>query len=364
MASHFNPKSLTRRGRWLLLVAAALVLSACSGSRVGSSSWPGLAVSDSTAFVAFNQSVYAVDLASGQEKWQFAPPEQDKGATFYAPPALTDSGNLIASSYSGVVYAIKADTGDMIWRRALSSARLVGGPAVAGDLVLVPSADHSLYALRLDSGADVWSFTTGQPLWSEPLVVGDKVYIAGLDHKVYALDLKTGHQLWSTELNGAMTDRPTSLDSLILAGTFADQLVALNADNGRVAWTLQTDGWVWGDPAVQDGLAYFGDVDGTFYAIDSQGHVKWQSRLDGDVTASPAVENGNVYFVTADGQVFARHAADNSPLWQKPLAGQLLTDPVITGESLLVASLDGDNLLTAFDSSSGAVRWSYQPAGK
>jgi len=364
MASYSNLKKFLRRGRWLLLILAAAVLSACSGSRVGSSSWPGLTVSDTTAYVAFDQSVYAVDLASGQEQWQFTPPEQDKGATFYAPPALTDSGTLIVSSYTGVVYAVKANTGDMIWRRQLSSSRLVGGPAVAGDLALVPSADHNLYALKLDSGADVWSFTTDEPLWSEPLVKGDKVYLSGLDHKVYALDLTSGNQLWSTELKGAMADKPSSLDSLILTGTFANQLVALNADNGRVAWTLQTDGWVWGDPAVQDGVAYFGDVDGTFYAVDANGHVVWQSHLDGDVTASPAVENGIVYFATADGQVFARQAADNTPAWQQPLDGQLLTDPAVTGDSLLVASLDGKNLLTAFDATSGAVRWSYQPAGK
>ncbi len=364
MSRMSNPKPAFRRGRWLVLLVAAGLVSACSGSRVGSSSWPGLTVSDTTAYVAFNQSLYAVDLASGQEKWQFAPPEQDKGATFYAPPALSDSGTLIIASYSGVVYAVKADSGDIIWRRFLSSSRLVGGPAVAGDLVLVPSADRNLYALKLDSGADVWSFATGEPLWSEPLVLGDKVYLSGLDHKVYALDLASGRQLWSTELNGAMTDRPTSLDNLILTGTFANQLVAMDAANGRIAWTKHTDGWVWGDPVVQDGVAYFGDVDGTFYAIDSKGNVVWQSRLDGDVTASPAVENGKVYFVTADGQVFARQAADNSPVWQQPLDGQLLTDPIVTGESLLVASLDGTNLLTAFDATSGAVRWSYQPAGK
>jgi outer membrane protein assembly factor BamB len=363
MSSLSNPNRVWSRGRWLLLIVLAAAISACSGSRVGSSSWPGLAVSDNAAFVAYNQSVYAVDLASGQQLWQFTPPEQDKGATFYASPALTDSGNLIVSSYSGVVYALKATTGGIVWRQAVSDARLVGGPAVAGDLVLVPSADHNLYALKLDSGVQVWSFSTEEPLWSEPLVLGDKVYISGLDHKVYALDLKSGSQIWSTELKGAMADRPSSLDSLILTGTFANQVVALNAGDGRIAWTLQTDGWVWGDPAVQDGVAYFGDVNGTFYAVDSQGHVVWQNYLDGDVTASPTIENGSVYFVTAVGQVFARNAADNTPVWQQPLSGQLLTDPVVTGESLLVASLDGDNLLTAFDATSGAVRWAFQPEG-
>lgn len=363
MPSISSSRSVLSRGRWFLFVAAALLLSACSGSRVGSSSWPGLTVSDSMAYVAFNQSVYAVDLASGQQRWQFTPPEEDKGATFYAAPALSDQGTLIVSSYTGVVYAVKADTGDMIWRRSLSSSRLVGAPEVAGDIVLVPSADRNLYALKLESGADVWSFSTGEPLWSQPLVEGDKIYLSGLDHKVYALDLTSGNQLWSTELDGAIADRPTGMDNLILTGTFANQLVAMSADNGRIVWTLKTDGWVWGDPAVQDGVAYFGDVDGTFYAINSQGQPVWRSHLDGDVTASPAVENGTVYFVTADGQVFARNAADNSPEWQQPLDGQLLTDPVITGDSLLVAALDGKNLLTAFDSTSGAVRWAYQPAG-
>jgi outer membrane protein assembly factor BamB len=364
MTKTFPLTRLKRIG--LLLVASALVglLSACSGSRVGSSSWPGLTASADTAYVAFNTSVYAVDLASGQQRWEFLPPDQDKGATFYAPPVLTDQGNLIVGGYNGVVYEIGATNGNMLWRQQLSSSRLVGAPAVAGDLVLVPSADHNLYALKLESGVKVWTFATDEPLWSEPLVLGDRVYLAGLDHKVYALNLADGTLAWSTELKGAMTDRPSAMGNLILIGTFANQLVALQADTGSIAWTLQTDGWVWGDPAVQDNVAYFGDVNGNFYAIDAQGKQLWRTKLDGGVAASPVAESGRVYIVTSDGQVFARQAVENTPDWQQPLKGQLLSDPVITGDSLLVAILDGDNLLTAFDAQSGAIRWSYQPAGK
>lgn len=357
-------KRLTRSALVLAVVTLAVLLSACSGSRVGSSSWPGLTVSDDTAYVAFNTSVYAVNLASGQERWEFVPPEEDKGATFYAPPALSDQGLLMVSGYNGVVYQLDAVNGSLVWRRQLSSLRLVGAPAVAGDLVLVPSADRSLYALKLGSGVTVWSFATDEPLWSEPLVVGDRVYVAGLDHKVYALNLSDGSLIWSTELKGAMSDRPSAMDGLILIGTFADQLVALNADTGKVAWTLQTDGWVWGDPAVLDNSAYFGDVDGNFYAIDSEGNQMWRTKLDGGVAASPVTEAGRVYIVTSDGQVFARQAVENTPAWQQPLKGELLSDPALTGDALLVASLGGDNLLTAFDAQSGAIRWSFQPAGK
>ena len=51
-----------------VLFVAALLLTGCSGAALTPSSWPGLAADAETAYVASNQAVYALDLATGADR--------------------------------------------------------------------------------------------------------------------------------------------------------------------------------------------------------------------------------------------------------------------------------------------------------
>ncbi len=184
------------------LFVAALLLTGCSGAALTPSSWPGLAADAETAYVASNQAVYAVDLATGAERWRF-PSEPNRAIALYAPPLITDDGLIILGGFDKVVHAIHASDGSPAWTFAQAKDRFVGGASQAGDLILVPSSDHTLYALQRASGALVWSFETGAPLWAAPLVDGEAVYLPSQDHTLYALDLRTGKPLWSSDLSGA-----------------------------------------------------------------------------------------------------------------------------------------------------------------
>lgn len=351
-----------RRPRWLFLLIVPVVLTACAGARTPSTSWPGVVASGDTAYVAFNQAVYAVDLEDGREQWRFAP-EGDEATSFYAPPAIDPGeGVLYAGSYDGDIVALDAESGAVVWQRQVSDGRIIGGPSLAGDLLLVPSSDRQVRALRTSNGQEVWSFTSERAFWSRPYVDGDRAYLAGLDHHLYALQAESGEVIWDKELDGALADEPASFNGALLVGTFGEELNAVDKENGDIEWSAPTEDWVWGNPAVGDGAAYFGDVSGNFFAVNDGGEVLWQLSLDSGVTASPAYKDGNLFYVTEEGGVFAREAAGNDPLWQEDQEGRLLSDPVTTENGLLlVAALDGENLLTAYDAESSAIRWTYQP---
>ena len=351
-----------RRGApWLALILLPLLLAACAGGASPSSSWPGLTTDGETVYVAYGPAVYAVSLADGRQVWRFQP-EGDAASQFYATPALDDEGNLYVGSYDGDLIALEADSGAIVWAKQLTGGRIVGGPAVAGDLLIVPSSDRTVYAVRRESGQNVWSFQSDRALWATPLVEGELVFLAGLDHTMYALDRQTGDLIWQQELEGALADRPALLNGLLLAGTFGHSLNALDKTNGQVSWSVETTDWVWGNPVVIDETALFGDVSGVLYAVDGQGNPLWDISLDGQIAASPAAANGAVYFVTEAGSVFARQVSDNAPLWEQTVDGQLLADPIVVDTTLVVAALNGENLLTALNTDSGAVRWTYQPA--
>lgn len=355
-----------------LILLTASLLSGCAGGAMAASSWPGLSVDSTTAYVAYGPAIYAIDLSTGQELWRY-PQEANRSITFYAPPAASKSDLVIGGGYDNKVYALKPETGRdtaALWQFDQSKDRIIGGPLVAGEIVLVPSADGRLYALDLNSGEPVWQepFLPKQvpdPLWAKPAVQDDHVFLTSLDHHVYALDLNTGAEIWQADLSSAISDTPTLTDGTLLIGTFGNKLYALQASNGKTLWSIDTEGWVWGNPAVGDGIAYFGDVSGMAYAVAIEdGSEIWRQTIDGAIAATPALGADSVFFVTETGRVVGLNPQTGQLLWSTAveLNGKILTDPILNEEKLLVATMDPDCLLYEIDAQSGAVRCMFQPA--
>jgi outer membrane protein assembly factor BamB len=92
------------------------------------------------------------------------------------------------------------------------------------------------------------------------------------------------------------------------------------------------------------------------------GAESWRTAIGSSISASPVFDREQVFIVSENGVVSARAAATGAELWQRTLEGQLLSDPLLVGETLLVANTAGEPLLTAFLAGSGATRWSFTPS--
>lgn len=129
-----------------------------------------------------NNKVYALDAASGRERWVFFADSPIRFA-----PAFWQ-GRLYVSSDDGYLYCLRAKTGALIWRKR-------GGPA--GDMVLGNGRMISRWPAR---GAatiidDIVYFCAG--IWPS-----EGIYL-------YALEPKTGKVLWLNESSGDIVmDQP------------------------------------------------------------------------------------------------------------------------------------------------------------
>jgi len=66
-------------------------------------------------------------------------------------------------------------------------------PALANGVVYVGSGDDNVYALNADTGAKLWSYTTGGGVYdSSPAVANGVVYVGSDDKNLYALNAKNG----------------------------------------------------------------------------------------------------------------------------------------------------------------------------
>lgn len=348
----------------LLILLAGLLLSACGGALVASN-WPGLLVNDDTAYLAYNNFVYAIDLADGTPRWRF-PAEADRSMTFYAKPSLTPDGQLIIGDYTDTLHRIDADTGREVagvgrWPFRGSRGRFVGGALSTETGIYAPAADGLLFALDADANPLWGPFETDQPQWAQPATDGERLYLPSLDHLVYALDPTNGSVIWSQDLGGAVVGTPAlSEDGNLYVGSFSRKVAALDADTGAILWEFSTEGWVWSAPALDGDRLYFGDLNGFMYAIDrANGTQIWRQQADGLIAGTPLVTEEAVYFATEAGSVIALDKAGSS-LWSQQFTGKIYSAPAAAGDLILVPITENDSPLIALNNS-GAQVWAFTP---
>lgn len=349
----------------LALLALSLALSACADGQMMASGWPGITADEETAYVSFNQHVYAINLTNGMEKWRY-PTEPDNKITFYAPPALTDDGQVIVGGYDNILYSLNAQNGEFSWAFEGATDRFVGSALVAGEMVFAPSSDNHLYALNL-SGQPAWAqpFTAENSNWSKPTADSncECVYLASMDHSVYAIDPANGQQIWRSEmLGGATVGTPAvSEDGLIYIGTFLKELVAINASNGQILWRFNAEDWVWASPVLNGSELYFSDVAGNFYAVNREtGTQLWSAKANGKIVGDPLVTEDGIYFTTDAGSLYAL-TLQGGTRWTKDFDATLHSGPVAAGDLILVATDEGGLVLFALDVE-GLPKWQFTPS--
>lgn len=346
----------------LAISLSASILSACSGRAFASTSWPGVTVDDETAYVSYNQHVYAISLSNGLEKWRY-PSEANNKITFYAAPEITPDGQLVVGGYDHNLYSINPANGQLNWTFTQSKDRFVGSPLATKNGIFAPSADKYLYALD-ESGGLLWKFPTNEPLWAKPATddTCECIFLTSMDHHVYAVDALTGDIKWkSDDLDGAIVGTPAfSTEGRLYVGTFANEMIALDVSNGNILWRYKTENWIWSGPAQEDGILYFGDLGGNLYSLDgTDGSELWKTKPNDKIVGTPLVIDDMIVFTTEANSVNAVDK-DGIQLWTQNIGGRIFSSPVSAGDMILVAPIDNESLLVAL-ASNGTQRWKFTP---
>ncbi len=351
--------------KFLVLILGALALSLfLSGCATGltPSSWPGIAVDAETAYAASAAHVYAVSLENGSELWRF-PEKADAKKSFFAAPVLTPDGQLIVGGYDHILYSLNPQNGQVNWEFAAGRDRWIGSVLVANDLIYAPNADYTLYALNL-KGELQWKFQARQSLWSAPVTDGQRIYLGSLDHKVYALDARSGKSVWEKSLTGAVLSSPLlGSKGQLYVTTFGGDLFSLETTKGTELWKFATPSFIWGQPALNAWKLYFGDADGNFYALDaSYGAKNWSVQPNGPILGTPLVVGDLILFGTESGELVAVNTQGKN-VWTQTVGGKLYGPPIAGGNLILVAPVENQALLSAFDLT-GTQKWAFTPAKK
>lgn len=376
------------------------------------------AVADGVVYVgSWEPAMYAIDAATGTVRWRHVSPPSP-GAAFgpiVSSAALADvpfeggSRRLVIFGSGPRMYALDAADGHEVWVHDASAGlpasptEYESSPLVHGDLVLVGRDTHNrpttetggvrggLVALDVRTGDVRWTFEPEQEqpglgcggVWGSPVLdaPAGRVYAASANcpheeatwtpytNAVFALDAATGQPLWSFQPTGPPDDdtdfgatpnlyvdrlgRPT-----LGAGKKDGTYYALDPATGAERWRRHVQdplpgvGGFIGSPAVVDGTVVGGTALGLppyFHGIDGTTGASLFSAGVGPSYGASGGVNGVVFNAALDNLLKAYDASTGQLLWTSPLAGPGSSGPAVSGDMVFIGSGTSSSDLCAKD---------------
>jgi eukaryotic-like serine/threonine-protein kinase len=135
-------------------------------------------------FCGNNRHIFALNRSDGKKLWE-------RNFSISTPMALYNDV-LYAATNDGVLYAITAEGGQVIWKFKAGKF-FYSGPAVAGGQVLIACNDR-LYGLDGQRGTVRWQFKVTQTVSFASCVLHDSClyWAGGMDNSVYAIQMQAG----------------------------------------------------------------------------------------------------------------------------------------------------------------------------
>lgn len=310
--------------------------------------------SETVYFASHDAHVYAVDAASGQQKWAF-----ESDGPIDQPPVVTEN-TVYAGSRDEHLYAVSVESGEERWRAELG-APVVTSSVVADDTVYVGGRDNRVYAVTAESGKTVWCFDLDTAIRRVATVGDETLYIEGRDGVLYAIDAETGEEAWRFEAGGTITSQISADAETIYIGSDDSRLYAVDAADGEEQWRFDTGDGIHYAPTVGDDTVYVGSYDDHLYAIaDDSGRERWSFKRDGRGHGSPIVNDGAIYVTGKEGYLYAVDATSGSEQWR--FEGEQSIEGLTLANGTVYA--DGRRgRIYAVDAGSGTERWRAEIGG-
>ena len=232
-----------------------------------------------------NNITFALDIASGATKWQHESVSSRVALIQSISPAV--AGNWVIAGYAnGDIVAISRVDGETVWKQNLATssrvdalgqiASIVNGFVVAGPRIFASSYSGKLVALDAQTGTIIWEIPLSA---STPMSVsGDYVFVLDDQSVLYALRQNDGKVRWAQELQN-WEKGEEGYERVIWNGPLLSvpYLVMANHEKKLLLYNVETGAEIkkykFGDgfrthPISSNGVLYIIDSNGKLYALN------------------------------------------------------------------------------------------------
>ena len=145
---------------------------------------------------------------------------------------------------------------ELLWRYEVPKGAFEGTPAIVEGVVYLGDLDGSLFALDLQTGQELWKYTTDSGFPASPAVRDRKVYLGDYDGRLHCVEAQGGKQLWVFESNAEINSCPNFYRENVLFGSQDATLYCLNATTGELVWKFEIQDQIRCSPTLVEGRAF------------------------------------------------------------------------------------------------------------
>ena len=231
----------------------------------------------------------AFDKRTGQTVW-ISSPQTRHYDTNYSTPIVVDidgTTTLIVGGTDGSFHAIKANTGEPIWRIDVSKRAILNSALYRDGIAYITHGEENIGTTEMGMVAAIdarrkgelkedvykWKTLGFLPTFASPVMDDERLYTVDNGAIIAAFDLKTGKQLWHRSLGTLQKGSPLLADGKLYVGTENGKFYILRPSatgvevlDEDVLGVADSPEAIVASPIVSDGRVYVTSMDAT-YAI-------------------------------------------------------------------------------------------------
>ena len=249
-----------------------------------------------------------------------------------------------------VIYALDINNeGKMKWNVQVAGD-IFSSPCICDKkIIVIGSLDSKIYAIDM-RGNIIWTFNTGDSIWSSPATNNHEIFIGSDDCYLYSINLNGGLN-WKRMLEGKIRATPSLMKSTnsLFIGTHKGIMYCLDQSDGSIKWKYETGKPILSSVAISKDHIFFGCSDKKIYSLHSiNGSIKWKYETGDKVWSSPVItqnddgkEEGMLYVGSLDSHIYGLGIESGSLNWKFPTMDGIESSPCIVKNKLFISSKDG-----------------------
>lgn len=266
---------------------------------------------------------------------------------------------LVTLTLDGIVQAIDAESGAILWKAEAGDSRLpMFGPGVSDENVVVTNG-NMLYVFELATGDLINTRKLVSTPTGSPTAVPGKAIVPSIEGRLVAYDVKNPN-IPPFVLRSGTENRlgvVSSADRNFLSWPMNNRLFVAKAlakvDKSPVLWNSIDMGEPLTDLpiTVQNGFVFCGRSGTVIHcSTDRNDSILWKIRLSVPVSKSPIANKDFVFVVSDSGLLFAINLTNGAEVWDAPAIN--VKDLVAIGKEHIYVTNSAKNLV-ALDISTG-----------
>ena len=224
-------------------------------------------------FSSANGNIYALDAETGDWSWTF-----QTGDKIWSTPAI-DGDTLFIGSFDKKLYAIDTATGRERWPQPfVTQGPIVATPLVYDNTVYVGSFDRYFYAIDASDGQMKWKSRQAAEkwFWASPVAHKNTIYAPSSDGRVYVFDAESGERMDVIDLDSPISSSPVVVNDKVIVATEEGKLYSIDTASYQFKQLANLEDKIYAPLSASDGLVYIHSQRGIIHEVDVQTGAKRQ----------------------------------------------------------------------------------------